>query len=261
MGTGSINKTDLYAIHNIVQNSMIGYAKELIIETLREEFSKDSYYHYVRDQWGFPKVQDLTDVPIDAGINNDVSTRVFIGEAFHYDNKFYPAIIVRGGGFKYVPISMSRNEGVVKYKAVRVLDGYGNEKIYSTPSHFALAGAWEGSLTIDVVAGDMTARDDLISIISAFLTITNFRSLTNAGLLIKPITGGSPSEVDDYKDKIYKQTITCDFRTEWRQNIPIDTVVDAITFCIEFGDLTKKTIAPNIQINTMVDFIAAIQDM
>ncbi len=263
MGTGSIVKTDLYAIHNIVQNTMMSYAKELFIETLREEFSKDSYYHYVRDPWGHPKTPDLTDIPIESGLHDDVTSRLFIGEAFRYDMKFFPAILVRAGGFKYVPISMSKNEGLIKYRALRILDGYGNEKIFSTPSYFALAGAWEGNVTVDILAGDIKARDDLAEIVSAILNITNFKTMKNAGVVVKPTSVGSPSEIDDYKDKVYKISVSCDVRTEWAQNIPIDSVVDAITFCIEFGSLIQDPpiIAPNIEIHSIVELVDMIQDM
>jgi len=263
MGTGSIVKTDLYAIHNIVQNTMMSYSKELFIETLRKEFSKDSYYHYVRDVWGHPNTPDLTDVPIEAGLHDDITSRLFIGEAFRYDMKFFPAILVRSGGFKYVPISMSRNEGLVKYKAVRILDGYGNEKIFSTPSHFALAGAWEGNVSIDILAGDIKARDDLAEIVSAIINITNFKSMENAGVVVKPTTLGTPSEADDYKDKIYKISISCDVRTEWAQNIPIDSMVEAISFCIDFGSLVNPTpvLAPGLEIRTTIELIDMIQNM
>lgn len=263
MGTGSIVKTDLYAIHNIVQNTMMSYAKELFIETLREEFSKDSYYHYVRDAWGYPKTPDLTDVPIESGLNDDVTSRIFIGEAFRYDMKFFPAILVRAGGFKYVPISINKNEGVVKYKAISIFDGYGNEKIYTTPSHFELAGAWEGNISIDILSGDIKARDDLAEIVSAILNITNFKTMTNAGVVVKPTSIGSPSEIDDYKDKVYKISISCDVRTEWAQHIPINSIVETIMFCIEFGSLesTPPRIAPNLEIHTTLELIDMIQDM
>lgn len=263
MGTGDIIKTDLYAIHNIVQNTMFSYAKELIIETLREEFSKDSYYHYVRDVWGFPKTPDLTGTPVESGLHDDVTSRVFIGEAFRYDYKFFPAILVKGGSFKYVPISMSRNEGVLQYKTIKVVDGYGNEKLYSTPSHFSLAGAWEGTITIDILAGDVRARDDLIQIVSAIMTITNFKDMVNAGVIVKPISIGGPNETDNGKEKIYRQTISCDVRTEWRQKIPVESIVDLIAFCADFGDLSKSTFepAPNIQLNTTIDLIDSIQNL
>lgn len=235
----------------------MSYAKELVIEVLRDEFSKDSYYHFVKDEWGFPKRPDLTDMPSTAGLHDDLTSRVFIGEAFSYDQKHYPAVLVRSGGMRYVPISFNRNEGVIQYTATRVLDGYGNEKIFNTPSYVKTAGAWEGSLTIDVYAGDMKARDDLLEIISAIVTFTNFRALTNAGLLIKPISIGSPSETDDARRKIYKQSISCDIRTEWKQQIPVDSVVNAISFCIDFGNLDESppALAPNLEARSIIEII------
>lgn len=236
---------------------MISFPKELLIETLRDEFAKDSYYHYVKDAWGFPNTPNLTDVPITAGLEDDVTTRLFIGEASRFDKKFYPAILVRGGGSKYVPISMSQNEGLIQYRAVRVLDGYGNERIYSMPSHFTLSGAWEGQLTVDILAGDSEARDELIEIVSALLTITNRKSLEHSGVVFKPISVGSPSESEDGRSKIYKQSITCDIRTEWNQIIPIDTVVNTIMFCVDFANLEADdpVIAPNLEAKSIIELI------
>lgn len=263
MGTGSIIKTDLYSINNIVQNTMLSYAKDLFIETLREAFSQDSFFHYVRDQWGFPFTPDHTDLPSESGINDDLTTRIFIGEAYRYDVKYYPALLIRGGGFRYVPISMSRNEGLVKYRATRIVDGYGHVKIFSEPSYFSLSGAWEGQITIDILAGDLTARDYLVDIISALIEIVYFHDFKNSGVFVKPISIGSPSEKDDGNDKIYMQTITCDVRTEWRQNIPVDTIIDAITFCVDFGNLqtTPPALAANLQVNGFVELLEEIQSM
>lgn len=263
MGTTSFVKTDLYALHGVVQNTMMSYAKELIIETLREEFSKDSYYHYVRDVWGFANRIDLTDVPTEAGLNDDITTRIFIGESYGYDGKFYPAVLVTSGGFKSVPISMSRNKALIQYKAQKIIDGYGNQKIFSTPSHFSLAGAWEGNINIDILAGDVSSRDEIAEIVSSILTITNFESLQYAGVVVKPISVGSPSEVDDYKDKLYKIPISCDVRTEWAQNIPISKVIDIINFCINFGDLNNPnpTFSPNLQINESINLFEIINSL
>lgn len=45
-GTGNLERTDLYGIHNVVQNTLMSYPKELIIGVLRDEFSKD-YVHII----------------------------------------------------------------------------------------------------------------------------------------------------------------------------------------------------------------------
>lgn len=261
MGTGNFTFTDLYNIHGIVQNTMMSFAKSLIIETLQEEFSKDSYYHFVRDAWGFPKIVDLTGLSSDAGLEDDATSRIFIGEAFPYDQKFYPAIIVKDNGMKYVPLSFNRNEDWVQYKAVRVIDGYGNEKIYSSPSHVELAGAWEGSINIEIIAGDIIARDQISETVAGLLTITNFKSIKNAGVVIKPISISGPSEVDDIRDKLYKRTITADIRTEWCQRQNIDTVIDIMIICTEIGNTLTDSYAPNMTIQTKLDIIDTISQL
>ena len=69
-------------------------------------YSKDSYYHYSRDAFGFPNTTDHTDLPLGADmpsgayshpeLNNSphLSTRVFIGENFRYNGIYYPAILL-----------------------------------------------------------------------------------------------------------------------------------------------------------------------
>ena len=41
MTTSNVVKSDLYKLHNIVQNSAIVYPKELILSTLKEYFSEE----------------------------------------------------------------------------------------------------------------------------------------------------------------------------------------------------------------------------
>lgn len=263
MGTGSINRSDVFHLNNIVQNTMLSHSKEVFIETLRDTFNSDSYFHYVRDEWGFPKTPDHTDLDSKAGLHDDVTTRLFIGEAFHYDMIYYPAILIRAGAFRYVPISMSRNEELVHYKITNYIDGYGNQTFVNTPDYFDLAGAWEGQIIIDILAGDLQARDELVDLVSAVIQIARFHEFKKAGVFIKPINIGTPSESDDNNDKIYKTSITCDVRTEWRQQIPIDSVIDSINFCVDFGDLSKKdpVLAVNLEIKTTLELIQTIQDL
>src|SRR5690606_27391752 len=108
---------------------------------IRDEFSKDSYYHYVKDEFGFPKTPDLTNVPLGAGFNDDVTTRIFIGEHFRHDAIFYPALLVKMGSMTSTPISINRNKETVKYDVTKVIDGYGNERLFTIPTHFVFAGA------------------------------------------------------------------------------------------------------------------------
>ena len=244
---------------------MVTYPKELFIETLREYFSQESYYHYQRDVWGHPKTPDQTDLPSDAGMHDDVTTRVFIGEPYRKDIIYYPAILVKNAGSKSVPISMSRNKGEVGWKNTTFVDGYGNSKTFSTPSHLIQAGAWEGQIAIDVETRSPRSRDELVDIISLAFVDTVFDDMKNSGVIIKsgsPNAGG-PSEYDDRNDKMYKQTITFDIRSEWRRHIPIDSVVDAINICVDFGTLssTPPKIAPNLEIRSTLELIQNLLDL
>ena len=259
MSTANSFKSDLYAIYNYVQQTMLVHPKEVFIQTLRDLFSQDSYYHYVRDEWGFPKVTDHTDLLNDAGLNDDLTTRIFIGEVYKFETRYFPSISVKMAGSRYVPISMSENQGAVVYNNTLFIDGYGNQTTIRTPDHFKYNGAWEGSLAIEIEALSPWARDELVELVSLFLTSNRRIQLTTAGVFIKTINASGTSEIDDRNDKIFKQTITCEIRTEWRRKIPINSTIDAISICVDFGNLEVQPaqIAPNLRINSSVELIDA----
>lgn len=262
-GTGNLHRTDLYQIHNVVQNTLMSYPKELVIGILREEFSKDSYYHYVADEWGFPKVPDHTDLPLDAGYEDDRTTRIFIGEAFRFNAIYYPALLVRMTSAKYVPISMSRNKEVIEYEKQLVIDGYGNTREFFTPRYIDLAGAWEGTITIDVMARDILSRDNLVSIVMLLFADIRFESLRKAGVLVKsgqPSLGGVSEGDDRQQDKLYKATVSIDVRTEWRRLIPVENIVERINLCVDFRVINQPDITnPNIQIGQSLSILDQIE--
>jgi len=266
MSTNNFSKSDLFQLHDIVQSSMIVYPKEIIIATLRDFFSKDSYYHYSKDQWGFPNTTDHTDLPPGAdfptvynrfGSNQEgLSTRLFIGENWRYDGIYYPAILVKNGGSRYVPISINREQGTVYFSEMLFEDGYGHETLVRRPQSFVTAGAWEGSIIVDVYSRSLRARDDLCELVGMCFAEVNFDTLHEVGVIVKPPVIGAPSEGDDRNDKLFRQSITLDIRTEWRREIPIGNLIDAILFTVNFGGFTPNSPnAANLTINTEVSII------
>lgn len=247
MAAGFNYNTELYEIFNVVQNTMIKYPKDLIVSSLRDFFNRDSKYHFVKDEWGYPKTIDLTDVPSDAGLYDNLTTRVFIGEKHRYDVIFYPAILISAGAFRYVPISLNRNQYYVENKTVEFTDGY-EKKIVSMPDKFVTAGAWEGSMNIEILSRSIQEVDDISELIGLFLQEINWNNLSRAGVSIKPdISIGAPTQSDDRNDKIHKIMITINIRGEWRREVPISNIVEVISFCVEFGD------ALNLDINSIVE--------
>ncbi len=262
MSSSNAFKSDLFKIHNIIQASMLVYPKEIIISTLRDFFSADSFYSYSKDQWGYANTTDHTDLipgadlPYGPGaepsLRNTInlSTRLFIGENYRYDGIYYPAILIKNGGSKYVPISINRDQEGVQYENIVYEDGYGNQKTVSRPKAFITAGAWEGSIIIDVMTRSLRARDDLVELIAMCFTEVHFDTLVDIGVVVKPISISSPSEGDDRNDKLFKQSLTLDIRTEYRREIPISNIIESILFAVEFGVIPNGPVAPNLTINT-----------
>lgn len=263
IGTGGLYRSDLFGLFNIVQNTQMSFPKEAVIDVLRDIFSQDSYYHYVRDAWGFPLTPDHTDLSPNAGLYDDTTTRLYIGEAYRFDVIYYPAIIVRAGSSTYVPISFNREKETVLNKATLVVDGYGNETVVIQPTHFVLAGAWEGSLQIDIMTRSIRARDDLVELVMLACTDLRFEEFLKAGILMKRVSAGTPTEMEDRNDKLYKQSINLDIRTEWRRQIPVGNLIDAINICVEFGNVqvTPAVTAPNLEIQTTIDLVSQIQNL
>lgn len=265
MSSNNFFKSDLYNVYNIIQASMLVYPKEMIIDTLRHFFSQDSYYHYSRDVWGFANTTDHTDLPPGADLpsgpgahpelnpNPILSTRLFIGENYRYNNIYYPAILVKSGGSRYVPISINRNQGTVYYSEILYEDGYGNQTLIRRPQSYVTAGIWEGSIIVDVQTRSLRARDDLVELVGMCFAEVNFDTLHEVGIIVKPPVIGAPSEGDDRNDKLFRQSITLDIRTEWRREIPIQNLIDTILFTVTFGGLTPNSPpASNLTINTEV---------
>jgi hypothetical protein len=242
--TNNFYRSDLNSIHNLVQSSMIVYPKELILAVLKDFFAKDSFYRYVKDEFGFAKTVSQKDLELEDGLINTKTTRLFIGENYRKDVIFYPAILIKSNGMKYTPISFNRNEGTIQYKKVIYDDGYGHQVEVTKPAAFVTAGAWEGSLTIDIYSRSLRACDDLSELVGMALTEIYFNVLSDAGVLVKPVSIGGSNTQEDRNDKLFKQSINLDIRTEYRREIPIYNLIEAINFVIEFDDLSSGESSP-----------------
>jgi len=256
MATGNWYDTDLYRIFGMLQTSMIILPKELVIAGLRDFFAKDSFYHYVADEWGYPKTVDHTDLPLGSGIGDDVTTRIFIGEAFRQDIQFFPSVIVKNGGMRSVPISMNREWGSYVSENRIYEDGYGNTKTIRIPKAFRFEGINEGTINIEITTRSLRTRDDLAELIYMFFVDIRFSDYKHAGLVVKGVSISSPSEGDDRNNKFYKVTVTLDIRTEWKREIPIDNYIERILFNVTIGNIDSSVpTSPNLTIHSEVSYL------
>lgn len=266
MVTNNFYLSSLPSIHHIVQNSMVLYPKELVIATLRNFFSNDDEYHYVHDHWGYPQTPSQLNLPQGAGLHDNSTTRLFIAEAFVFDKIYTPSLIVRHGGATSVPVSFNMESETVHWGDMVFQDGYGNVKTFKTPKFFAFQGGWEGSINIDVIARDLRSRDDLVDLVSLLFVNIAFQDLEKAGLVVKSggVSAGAPFEIDDRNDKLFKQTVTLQIRTQWDRFIPIGNVIDFLNFAIQFQKLDPPPpgpVARNLTINTELNLLEILAEL
>lgn len=257
MKSGGFFSSNLFSLHHVVQNTQLLYPKELIIGTLREYFSKDVKYHYVQDEWGFPKTPDHTDLDPKAGLNDSLTTRIYIGQEGRESVPFYPAVLVKITSSNSIPISFNQEEGGVQYTFLTYEDGCGQQYQINVPQYLIIAAAWDIGMTIEVLAEGSQDRSTIAEAISVYLMTVVRNQLTRAGLFIKTLkTGGETSEIYQ-NNNIFKIDISLDCRGELRRHIPVLDVADVINIC---GDIGREiglnqtfNPAPNMTINQVVD--------
>lgn len=265
MGTGNIfSFSDLYGLYHTVQSTNSVVIKQLVISQLRDYFSQDSYYHYEKDSFGFPLTPNHTDLPQDAGLHDNKTTRVYIGEYYKNRGIFYPSILVKSGAIKYQPLSINRERETVTYDLINVIDGYGNSKTFRTPKAFVFAGYWLGDISIEIKSAGIRSRDDIVDLIMLLFADIRHKEMEEAGVIITGVNATSPTEEDDRNGKLYKQVVSLSIQSHWRREIPVLNTIDAITFCIEFAnDITASPLvtAPNLELHTKINLIDAINGL
>jgi hypothetical protein len=261
VSSGGFFSSSLFSLYNVVQNTQILYPKELIISTLRNYFSKDVKYHYVSDEWGFPKIPDHTNLNPKAGLQDNLTTRIYIGQEAKFDVKFYPAILIKNTKTTYVPISFNQEEECLEYEKLLFDDGYGNHTYINSPVNFIVAGSWDLGFDLDVLTEGPQDRSTIVENVCILLQSIARNHLTDCGLFIKNVSAGGETFEIYQNDNIYKQTISLDCRGEFKRTIPITNVIDSISMCIEIGNIAEDNTfspAPNLQINYDLDLTNTI---
>lgn len=220
--------SSFYGDNHIVQNSLMVYPKQLVIDLLRREFSTDSEYTYRSDEYGFPLVRDLTDVDLDS----DLTTRILISDQYRFDMKFFPNIIVSSKGGSYKPLSASQN-GTIKYRTDYVEDAFGNRKKVSTPTHRVYAGMWEISMDIQINTESHVETEELTDLTAIMMQYKLFHELRAGGFIMKSFSVGAESTEQYVNDFIYSQNISISGISEWRVEIPVENVLEKVVFNIE----------------------------
>ena len=235
MATSYRVQSDLFEVGDFVRQVAVGNGKNLIIDALREYFKKDTLYTYRSDAFGFPLIPNLTDLPPD--IQEERTSRIFIGDVFRYEKRFYPSISIKHSSGRYHPISFNQNHTTVRNRVDMVLDGYGNRSYVRVPVAHIATGAWDQSFEVVIASESIPEREELSDIVSGFFIGLIRQELYESGLFIKSVSLGAEREEEFANDKIFIQSITLDTYSEWRREIPINSadLVETINFCFNYN--------------------------
>lgn len=249
--------SDIFNLEYVVQQTGIVHGKNLLIDTLRDVFVNDREYKYVADVFGFPKTPSHLGLDPAAGLDDEETTRIFIGSTFRYDVKFNPSIIVKNTGSRYIPISFNQNLlGVINRKEI-ITDGYGNSSTIYTPAYHTLVGAWDQTFEVKIIAENEMDREEIADIVQVTLMGTRRMDLQRAGLFIKTISTGGEIEEKYSNDYLYMVSVNVDARSEWKVHIPISDIIERIGVCLTFrtiGGPIADALTVNEQI-TLADTI------
>lgn len=249
--------SDVFNLENVVKQAGIVYTKNVIIDTLRDLFAQDRQFKYVQDVFGFPKTPGLLGTDSFAGLDDDETTRIFIGSSYRYDIKFNPSIVVRNTGSRYVPVSFNQDFLGVVNRIELLIDGYGNQTKIRVPAYHTRVGAWDQTIEVKIIAENEIDREEIADIVQVALMGSRRQELQNAGVFVKSLSTSGETETPYANDFLYMVSVNLEIRTEWKISIPISNLCEKIGICLSFGTLggaQSDALSVNEQI-TLVDLL------
>jgi hypothetical protein len=244
--------SDVFNLENVVQQTCMVASKNILIDTLRDIFRRDREYRYVDDVFGFPKTPSNLGLDPTAGLDDEETTRIFIGSSYRYDVKFNPSIIVKNTGNRYKPISFNQDWMGTTHRKELITDGYGNKTIIVVPAAQTLVGSWDQTFEVKIVAESEMDREEIADIVMVSLIGSRRKELEQAGLFIKSLSSGGESEQPYANDYLYTVSISLEIRSEWKILIPISNVIERIVLCVDFNVLDTDPPADALAINEQI---------
>lgn len=210
----------------------VKYIKDVIINSLRDVFSRDPDYTYIKDENGvFPDF-------------DNENLGVVITDVFSYDVEFLPAITIRVNSSTLVPVSFNQNQGTFDYQKdeegnlVRAADGK------PIPVWKEFSGLYDTAATLNIHAWDPLAREELVTRVAIlFKHVLRDQLYADFGFFVKDVSVGGETETDYHNDFIYSQPVTIQVLTGWNNRLPVGEQLEGVNLQI-IGDAARSTTPP-----------------
>jgi len=217
---------------SFLYNTLVVDTRDILISSLRDWFSHDDIYTYKADVFGYPLIPQ-TDLRGGGIVGSQVivwgvnSTKIMISDDYRFNSRFFPAITVTDNGGNNSEVSFNQEMGGVKYELEEAVI---NGKIVQrrVPSHVIFAGAWKQNYAINIIAEDHQTRKRLKDVISALFVNVLRETLLSRGVFIEKVGLGGDREDQFVNDYYYSSSVNLDLYSEWRREIPIVMLVEAI---------------------------------
>lgn len=210
----------------------VKYIKDVIINALRDVFSRDPDYTYIKDEDGiFPDF-------------DNENLGIVITDVFSYDVEFLPAITIRVNSSNLVPVSFNQNQGTFDYQKDEngnlVRDGAGKP----IPIWKEFSGLYDTTATLNIHAWDPLAREEIITRVAIlFKHVLRDQLYAGFGFFVKDVSVGGETETNYDNDFIYSQPISISILTGWNNRLPVGDNLEGIGIQI-IGDAVRSSVPP-----------------
>jgi hypothetical protein len=228
----------------------VEYIKDTIISALRDVFSRDPDFAYLRAPDGV-----LPDF-------DNPNLGIVITDVFGYEVEFLPAMTIRVNSGTVKDVSFNQNQFTYDYQhdenGKPVKDPIGRP----IPVYQEFAGIYETNATINIHTWDPLAREKLVTRAAIlFKHVLRDQLYADFGLFVQNVAIGGETESPYNNDHIYSQSVSIDILTGWTNRIPVGPPVECINFQI-IGDAVSPskpgTVVPSkkdLEDSPRVDFL------
>ena len=127
----------------------------------------------------------------------------------------------------------------LKHREDVIENSYGSMSKIKTPTHRIYAGMWDLSFDVSIYSESHSELEELTEIASMALQYSLWQDLRANGLFIKSLSIGGENAEPYANDFVYSQNITLSTFSEWRVEIPLDSIIEKLVF---YFDSTRHPI-------------------